>query len=223
MHPAVREFGYRLARHAPLLLNLNGVEWTVSDGLIAYEDAVDSMEARVANISAGTASEQVWLLEHPALYTAGTSAKVSDLLTGTRFPVHASGRGGQYTYHGPGQLVVYTMFDLNSRGRDVRYFVNALEDWIISTLADCGISGSRRVGFPGVWVAAGDVDNGHGLDKKEVAFAKIAAIGVRVRRWVTFHGFAVNVCPDLSHFEGIVPCGIADAGVTSIRDCKPRP
>lgn len=167
------------------------------------------MEARVAAIRAGVAPELVWLVEHPPLYTAGTSAKAGDLLDGERFPVHQTGRGGQYTYHGPGQRVAYVMVDLHRRGRDLRSYVCNLEQWVISTLARFDIAGERRSGRVGIWV-----DRGNGREDK------IAAIGVRVRHWVTYHGIALNVSPDLSHFEGIVPCGIADAnlGVTSFAD-----
>jgi lipoyl(octanoyl) transferase len=163
------------------------------------------MEDRAAAILAGKAPELVWLLEHSALYTAGASAKPSDLLDPARFPVHRTGRGGQYTYHGPGQLVAYVLLDLNRRGRDVRRHVERLEGWVIAALGDYGVEGGRRQGRPGIWVR-GD----GGRDEK------IAAIGVRVRRWVTYHGVSINICPDLSHFEGIVPCGIQDAGVTSL-------
>lgn len=165
------------------------------------------MEARVAAIIDGQAGEQVWALEHPPLYTAGTSAKDADLLKPARFPVYKSGRGGQYTYHGPGQLVVYFMLDLRVRGRDLRAFVAALEQLIIETLADFGLEAGRRAGRIGVWVNLPDGDE-----------AKIAAIGVRVKKWVSFHGISINVNPDLSHFDGIVPCGIREFGVTSLWD-----
>jgi lipoyl(octanoyl) transferase len=183
---------------------MEGIEWRVSDTAIPYESAVSEMEDRVAAIGAGGASELIWFLEHPSLYTAGTSAKPTDLLDASRFPVHSAGRGGQYTYHGPGQLVVYAMLDLNRRGRDVRRYVHRLEAWVIAALGDYGIRGESREGRPGIWVQ----DNGRE--------AKIAALGVRLRRWITYHGVAINVCPDLSHFSGIIPCGIEDAGVTSI-------
>ena len=182
-----------------------GVEWRLSPDPVPYEAAVAEMEARADAIFSEQKPELIWLLEHPPLYTAGTSAKGADLIDPARFPVYTSGRGGQYTYHGPGQLVAYVHLDLNKRGRDVRHHVHSLESWAIAALAAYGIAGERREGRPGIWVR-----------KPGGGDAKIAAIGVRVRRWVTFHGIAVNVCPDLSHFSGIVPCGIADAGVTSI-------
>lgn len=187
------------------------VEWQVAEGLTGYADAVAFMEARAEAIHRGEARELIWLVEHPALYTAGTSAKASDLIE-KRFPVFETGRGGEHTYHGPGQRVAYVMLDLNARKRDVRLFVSALEAWIIGALAAFTIRGEVREGRVGVWVrrpekAAGRED-------------KIAAIGIRVRRWVTFHGIALNVDPDLAHFGGIVPCGIADPryGVTSLTD-----
>jgi lipoyl(octanoyl) transferase len=186
------------------------VEWAASTGLVAYPDAVAAMEARVARIVDGTAPERVWLLEHPPLYTAGTSALSSDLLTPDRFPVFRTGRGGQFTYHGPGQRVAYVMLDLNRRTADVRAFVQALEEWIIRTIGTFGIVGERRPGMIGVWVPRPD----KGPDADE----KIAAVGIRLRRWVSFHGIALNVAPDLSHFAGIVPCGIRDRGVTSLAD-----
>lgn len=168
------------------------------------------MEARVAAIRAGRAAELVWLLEHPPLYTAGASAKPQDLLTPRRFPVYQAGRGGQYTYHGPGQRVAYVMLDLTRRKQDVRAFVHALEDWLIDTLAAFGVRGERRSDRVGVWVLR--PDKGAGAEDK------IAAIGIRVRRWVTFHGISLNVAPDLEHFSGIVPCGIRGHGVTSLAD-----
>ena len=180
------------------------IEWRVSEGLVAYPDALGEMEARAAAIRAGTAGELIWLLEHPPLYTAGTSAVADELLAPTRFPVYAAGRGGRYTYHGPGQRVGYLMLDLDRRGRDVRGFVHALENWLIASLTDLGIVARSEPGRVGIWT-------GHGRDE-----AKIGAIGVRVRRWVTFHGFAINVAPDLSHFAGIVPCGLPDFAVTSV-------
>ncbi len=183
------------------------MEWRISDTPVAYDDALATMEARVATIRDGTADEMVWLLEHPPLYTAGTSANIKDLVDPERFPVYDAGRGGQYTYHGPGQRVGYVMMDLTKRGRDVRGFVNDLEEWIIRTLATFNVVGERREGRVGVWVVRED-----GREEK------IAAIGVRVRKWVTFHGISINVEPDLSHFEGIVPCGIAEHGVTSLAD-----
>ena len=181
-----------------------GVEWRRSDAPVPYPEAVALMEARVEAIRAGRAGELVWLLEHPPLYTAGTSARPEELLD-PRFPVYASGRGGRYTYHGPGQRVAYVMLDLRARGADVRRYVTALEAWLIATLARFGVEGERRDGRVGIWV-----DRGGGREEK------IAAIGVRIRRWVSFHGVALNVDPDLSHFGGIVPCGIAQHGVTSL-------
>jgi len=192
------------------------VAWIVAPGLTDYTDAVAEMEARAAAIADGAASEQVWLVEHPPLYTAGTSAKDGDLLD-ARFLVFRTGRGGQFTYHGPGQRVAYVMLDLKRRRPDVRAFVAALEGWLIDTLAAFDIAGERREDRVGVWVRRPDkprgIDGAPGEDK-------IAALGIRVRRWVTFHGIALNVAPDLSHFSGIVPCGIAQAnyGVTSLRD-----
>lgn len=190
------------------------VDWAVSDGLVPYLDALAAMEARVAEIRAGTAPELIWLLQHPPLYTAGTSAKPEDLLD-ARFPVHATGRGGQYTYHGPGQRIAYVMLDLGKRGRDLRNFVCRMEDWVIDSLGQFGIRGERRPGRVGVWVNRPDKGTGHE--------DKIAAIGVRVRHWVTFHGLSLNVEPDLGHYSGIVPCGIHDDaatpfGVTSLVD-----
>jgi lipoyl(octanoyl) transferase len=187
------------------------VQWILSDGLTAYADAVARMEARVAAIAEKRASEAVWLVEHPPLYTAGTSASEDDLLD-RRFPVHRSGRGGQFTYHGPGQRVAYVMLDLGRRRPDVRAFVGALESWIITTLACFDLHARRADDRVGVWVPR--------PDKGAAAEDKIAAIGIRIRRWVTFHGIALNVAPDLSHFSGIVPCGIraAQYGVTSLAD-----
>jgi lipoyl(octanoyl) transferase len=192
------------------------VEWRVSDGLVPYTDAVAFMEARADAIAAGTAGELVWLLEHPPLYTAGTSAREGDLLE-VRFPVHKSGRGGQFTYHGPGQRIAYVMLDLNRRNPDLRAFVCALEAWLIAALAAFNVKGERRSDRIGVWVARLDKPRGAG---GEIGEDKIAAIGIRVRRWVSFHGIALNVAPDLTHFAGIVPCGIAAAhfGVTSLLD-----
>ncbi|GGF70065.1 octanoyltransferase [Paracoccus acridae] len=190
------------------------VEWITADGLTDYDDAVAFMEARVAAIHAGQADELVWLVEHPPLYTAGTSARQTDLLE-ARFPVHATGRGGQYTYHGPGQRIVYVMLDLNRRGRDVRAFVARLEAWVIAALADFGVTGAIREGRVGVWVARPDKAP---LPDGGIRDDKIAAIGVKLRRWVSFHGIAINVEPDLSHYSGIVPCGISGHGVTSLVD-----
>jgi lipoyl(octanoyl) transferase len=181
-------------------------EWRLAESLVDYPEAVAAMEARVAEIAAGTASELVWLVEHPPLYTAGTSADPADLLAAGRFPVHRTGRGGQYTYHGPGQRVVYLMLDLGRRQPDLRAYVRNLEAWIIRSLAAFGVAGERREGLVGVWVA---MPTG--------GYDKIAAIGIRVRRWVSFHGIAINVDPDLEHFTGIVPCGVRGAGVTSLQ------
>lgn len=183
-------------------------------GFAPYTETLAAMEARVAQIAAGTADEAIWLLEHPPLYTAGTSTNPADLTDPNRFPVHIAGRGGQYTYHGPGQRVVYVMLDLNARGRDVRRFVCALEDWIIATLDAFNVRGERRTGRVGVWVVRPDRTGAGGAPAED----KIAAIGVKLRRWVSFHGLSVNVEPDLSHFSGIVPCGIKDHGVTSLVD-----
>jgi lipoyl(octanoyl) transferase len=180
------------------------VDWVVATGPIAYPEAVAAMEARVAAIGAGAAAERVWLLEHPSLYTAGTSARSEDLLQPDRFPVFRTGRGGQYTYHGPGQRVAYVMLDLGRRGADLRLYVRNLEDWIIDALGFFGVAGKRHEGQIGIWTPTSSGD------------AKIAAIGVRIRRWVSFHGVAVNVAPDLEHFSGIVPCGLRDSGVTSL-------
>jgi lipoyl(octanoyl) transferase len=191
------------------------VEWTHLPGLADYAATLAAMEARVAAISAGTADEAVWLLEHPPLYTAGTSAKPVDLTDPDRFPVHVAGRGGQYTYHGPGQRVAYVMLDLNRRTRDVRRFVGDLEHWIIAALAEFNVTGELRDGRVGVWVRRPDIAPGRDGTPRE---DKIAAIGVKLRRWVSFHGISINVDPDLSHFDGIVPCGIRDHGVTSLVD-----
>ena len=181
------------------------VEWSVAAGPVPYPDAVKAMEERVAGILARRAPEQVWLLEHPPLYTAGTSARTDDLLDPSGLPVFRTGRGGQYTYHGPGQRVAYVMLDLAARGRtDLRCFVRDLERWLIGTLTEFGVVGMCRDGRIGIWVETGAGD------------AKIAAIGVRVRRWVTFHGVSLNVAPDLSHYRGIVACGIREHGVTSL-------
>lgn len=191
------------------------VEWIISDGKIAYPDALAAMEARVERIARGEVGEAVWLLEHPPLYTAGTSARAEDLVAPGRFPVYEARRGGQYTYHGPGQRVAYVMLDLSARGRDVRRFVCALEDWVIATLAEFGVKGERRAGRVGVWVVRPDkAPNPDGTARED----KIAAIGVRLRRWVSFHGISINVEPDLEHFSGIVPCGIREHGVTSLVD-----
>ncbi len=183
------------------------MEWRISDGLTEYEQAVRTMEDRVAAIRAGEAEELVWLLQHPPLYTAGTSAKEADLLDPSRLPVFQTGRGGQYTYHGPGQRIAYVMLDLQRREMDVRSYVTLLEDWLIATLSRFNLRGERREGRVGIWI-----DRGHGKEDK------IGAIGVRVRRWVTYHGIPLNVEPDLSHYAGIVPCGIEEHGVTSLVD-----
>ncbi len=191
------------------------VEWRISDGLVPYPEALEGMESRVGAILDARADEQVWLLEHPPLYTAGTSANAADLLDHARFPVYEARRGGEYTYHGPGQRVAYTMLDLNRREKDVRKYVWKLEEWIIGTLDSFGVKGERRKGRVGVWVVRPDLPP---LPDGSPAEDKIAAIGVRIRRWVTFHGISINVEPDLSHFSGIVPCGISGYGVTSLVD-----
>lgn len=191
------------------------MEWKTSPGLVPYPEALAFMEARVAAIAAGEADECLWFLEHPPLYTAGTSARAEDLTDPGRFPVYEAGRGGQYTYHGPGQRIVYTMLDLNRRGRDVRRFVGALEDWVIATLAEFNVRGESRAGRVGVWVVRPDkAPNPDGSPRED----KIAAIGVKLRRWISFHGLSINVEPDLGHFSGIVPCGIREHGVTSLVD-----
>ncbi len=186
------------------------VEWVIADEPVGYEVAVAEMEARAALIADGMARERVWLVEHPALYTAGTSARDEDLLTPERFPVHRTGRGGQFTYHGPGQRVAYVMLDLKRREPDLRRFVSALEAWLIGTLGAFNIRGERREQRVGVWVRR--------PEKGEGAEDKIAALGIRVRRWVSFHGISLNVEPELAHFDGIVPCGVSDQGVTSLVD-----
>ena len=192
-----------------------GTEWLVAPGLTDYGEALSAMEARAAAIREGRAPELVWLVEHAPLYTAGTSARVDDLVAPDRFPVYAAGRGGQYTYHGPGQRVAYVMLDLKRRREDVRAFVNALEEWIIRALAAFNVTGERRADRVGVWVARPERPPGPG---GECAEDKIAAIGIRLRRWVSFHGIAVNVDPVLDHFDGIVPCGVRGHGVTSLVD-----
>jgi len=191
------------------------VEWIISDAPVAYPDALEAMEDRVAAIRAGTAPEAVWLLEHPPLYTAGTSADPADLIAPGRFPVYPAGRGGQYTYHGPGQRIAYVMLDIAARGRDVRAFVAGIEGWVIDALASFNVTGETRRDRVGVWVARPDKP---ALPDGTPREDKIAAIGLRLRRWVSFHGVAVNVEPDLSHFDGIVPCGIREHGVTSLVD-----
>ncbi|PWK61185.1 lipoyl(octanoyl) transferase LipB [Roseicyclus mahoneyensis] len=191
------------------------VEWITSDRPVGYAEAVAWMEARADAIAQGTADEAIWLLEHPALYTAGTSARPEDLTDPDRFPVHVTRRGGQYTYHGPGQRVVYVMLDLNRRGRDVRAFVTTLETWVIATLAQFNVAGEVRAGRVGVWVARPDKPPlPDGTPRED----KIAAIGVRLRKWISFHGLSINLDPDLGHFDGIVPCGITGHGVTSLVD-----
>jgi lipoyl(octanoyl) transferase len=199
------------APHAPHLnRSPQPIDWVVSQHAVAYLDAVAAMETRVAAIANGTANECVWLLEHPAIYTAGTSANPVDLLTHDRFPVFPAGRGGQYTYHGPGQRIAYTMLNLKARGGDVRHFVHSLEHWLIGSLANFGITGMVYPDRVGVWIAR---STPMGLRQD-----KIAALGIRVRHGVTFHGVSLNVAPDLEHFSGIVPCGISDHGVTSLAD-----
>jgi len=199
-------------RANPLFGRDDGVPagWAVSTAPVAYPDAVAAMEQRAADIAEGRAGELVWLLEHPPLYTAGVSAKSGDLLDAARFPVFESGRGGQYTYHGPGQRVAYVMLDLTRRGRDVRRFVTALESWVIGALDVFNVVGELRDGRVGVWVER----KGPGWSRED----KIAAVGVKLRRWVSFHGISLNVEPDLSHFDGIVPCGVTEHGVTSLVD-----
>lgn len=190
----------------PKLQSALPVRWEIAAGLVPYEAALARMEREVAAIAKGEAPELVWLLEHPPLYTAGTSAKDSDLFSPAKIPVHRTGRGGQYTYHGPGQRVAYVMLDLKRRGQDVRAFVAGLEEWLIAALASFNVRGERREDRVGVWVSRGERED------------KIAAIGIRVRHWVSFHGISLNVDPDLSHFDGIVPCGVRDHGVTSLVD-----
>ena len=180
------------------------IEWRVSDGLTPYPQALAEMEARAAAVRDGTARELVWLLEHPPLFTAGTSADLAELFNPLDLPVYAAGRGGRYTYHGPGQRVVYLVLDLEARGRDLRRYVQSLEGWMIAALAKLGVPARREPGRIGIWTGSGPDE------------AKIGAIGVRVKRWVTMHGLSINVAPDLSHFGGIVPCGIAEYGVTSL-------
>lgn len=194
----------------PIEGQVTPVDWLIADGLVDYDSAVDTMEQRVENIAAGNAPELVWLLQHPPLYTAGTSADPKDLVSRDRFPVFQTGRGGQYTYHGPGQRVAYVMLDLNRRRKDVRAFVAALESWLIDTLAAFNVTGERREDRVGVWVRRPDL----GAQRED----KVAAIGIRMRRWVSFHGISLNVDPDLDHFSGIVPCGVTEHGVTSLVD-----
>jgi len=204
--------GEPLCRFCPQDKTAPAVEWRVEQGLTPYPQALAIMEKRAADIAAGAAAELVWLVEHPPLYTAGTGARAADLLEPERFPVYSAGRGGQFTYHGPGQRVMYLMLDLKRRRQDIRAFVTAVEEWGISSLAEFGIKAERRPGRVGIW-----------LDKKHNPAllppyneAKIAAIGVRLRKWVSFHGMAVNIAPDLEHYSGIVPCGLSGYGVTSL-------
>jgi len=194
---------------------MDAIEWRISPGLVPYPEALAEMEARAGAIREGTARELVWLLEHPPLYTAGTSADPAELFNPEGFPVYAAGRGGRYTYHGPGQRVGYVLIDLDKRGRDVRRFVRRLEDWLIATLAALGVAARRAPGRIGIWV------------DRDGTEAKVGALGLRIRRWVSLHGFSVNLDPELSHFSGIVPCGIADFPVTSLgemglADIQPR-
>jgi lipoyl(octanoyl) transferase len=192
------------ARHFEGMDRIDGIEWRVSESPVPYEEALPFMEQRAAAIRAGEADECVWLLEHPPLFTAGTSADPAELTNPLGFPVYEAGRGGRYTYHGPGQRVGYLMLDLDKRGRDVRKLVHSLEGWVIAALAELGVAAHRAPGRIGIWVGDGPSE------------AKIAALGIRVKRWVTLHGFSINVDPDLSHFGGIVPCGISEFGVTSL-------
>ena len=191
------------------------VEWITEPGLLPYDRAVATMEARAAAIRAGEADEAIWLVEHPPMYTAGTSAKSEDLKDAARFPVYPTKRGGQYTYHGPGQRVAYVMLDVAARGQDVRRFVAEMEAWIIATLAEFNVTGERREGRVGVWVTRPEKPP---LPDGSPREDKIAALGIRLRKWVSFHGLSINVEPDLTHFEGIVPCGITEHGVTSLVD-----
>ena len=191
------------------------LQWEISEGEVDYDTALEKMDNHVQKMISGETDEKIWLLEHPSLYTAGTSANKKDLVEPDRFPVIKTKRGGQYTYHGPGQRVVYVMLDLNKRGKDIKKFIEKLEAWIIVSLAEFNIVGQRRSGRVGIWIERLDKPkNADGLLREE----KIAAIGVRVRKWITFHGLSINVDPDLSHFQGIVPCGIKEHGVTSLVD-----
>ena len=194
------------ASHLAAVELIDGIEWRVSPSPVPYEEALRTMEERAAAVREGSAPELVWLLEHPPLFTAGTSADPAELFNPQAFPVFEAGRGGRYTYHGPGQRVGYVVLDLEKRGRDIRCFVNRLEGWMIDTLAELGVQARRADGRIGIWVGEGEDE------------AKIGALGVRVRRWVTLHGFSLNVAPDLSHFSGIVPCGISQFGVTSLAE-----
>ena len=191
------------------------VEWIISDGLTDYQQAVDWMEARATAIAEGRAKEAIWLVEHPPIYTAGTSAQAADLTDPHRFPVYCTSRGGQYTYHGPGQRVAYVLLDVGARGRDVRKFVQQLEAWVIATLDEFNVKGEIREGRVGVWVTRDDKPKTTTGQPRE---DKIAAIGIRLRKWVSFHGISLNLDPDLTHFDGIIPCGITDHGVTSLVD-----
>ena len=191
------------------------VDWITEPGLLDYDRATSFMETRAADIRAGTAPETIWLVEHPPMYTAGTSAREDDLKDAGRFPVYPTKRGGQYTYHGPGQRVAYVMLDVAARGQDVRKFVHDMEDWIIATLAEFNVTGERREGRVGVWVTRPEKPP---LPDRSPREDKIAALGIRIRKWVSFHGLSINVEPDLSHFDGIVPCGISEHGVTSLVD-----
>lgn len=199
-----------LTRTAMRRTDSAAVEWAISDARVPYPEAVAAMDTRVAEIRGGNAAERVWLIEHPPLYTAGTSARPEDLLETGRFPVFRSGRGGQYTYHGPGQRVAYVMLDLERRQQDIRRYVSALEDWLIASLAAFNVRAERREGAVGIWVPRPEKGAGRA--------DKIAAIGIRIRRWVTFHGVSLNVDPALEHFSGIVPCGIRTEGTTSLAD-----
>jgi lipoyl(octanoyl) transferase len=191
------------------------VDWITSQGLTPYADAVAFMEDRAGAIHAGLAAEAIWLVEHPPLYTAGTSATAADLTDPDRFPVHTTKRGGQYTYHGPGQRVIYVMLDVGKRGHDVRRFVQQLEQWVIAALGEFNVTGHIREGRVGVWVVRDDKPlTATGIAPED----KIAAIGIRLRKWISFHGISINVEPDLEHFSGIVPCGITEHGVTSLVD-----
>jgi lipoyl(octanoyl) transferase len=191
------------------------VEWITSKNLTPYPDALRIMEDRANAIAAGDANEAIWLVEHPPLYTSGTSAKAADLIDPNRFPVYEARRGGEYTYHGPGQRVAYVMLDVGKRGRDVRQFVKQLEGWVIAALAEFNVQGEIRDGRVGVWVSRPDKPL---MPDGTVAEDKIAALGIRLRKWISFHGLSINVEPDLDHFNGIVPCGISDHGVTSLVD-----
>lgn len=193
------------ARRQTAAMDASGeIEWRVSDGLTPYPEALAEMEARAIAVRNGEARELVWLLEHPPLFTAGTSADPAELFNPLGFPVYDAGRGGRYTYHGPGQRVGYLVLDLERRGRDIRHFVHALEGWMIAALGEIGVAARREPGRIGIWTGSGATE------------AKVGALGVRVKRWVTMHGFSINVAPDLGHFGGIVPCGIAEYGVTSL-------